>query len=36
VTRRTRTIVFLSCELVCGERVLMVGSGVWKISGAGE
>ena len=34
VTRRTRTIVFLSCELVCGERVLMVGSGVWKISGA--
>jgi hypothetical protein len=26
--------VFLSCELVCGDRVLMVGSGVWKISGA--
>lgn len=36
VTRRTRTIVFLSCELVCGERVLMVGSGVWKIPGAAE
>jgi uncharacterized protein (TIGR00369 family) len=33
VTRRTRTIVFLSCELVCGGRVLMVGNGVWKISG---
>jgi uncharacterized protein (TIGR00369 family) len=36
VTRRTRTIVFLSCELVCGERTLMVGSGVWKIPTATE
>ena len=31
VTRRTRTIVFISAELVCGENTLMVGSGVWKI-----
>jgi uncharacterized protein (TIGR00369 family) len=36
VTRRTRTIVFLSCELVAGDKLLMVGSGVWKISGAEE
>lgn len=36
VTRRTRTIVFLSCELVTGDKLLMVGSGVWKISGAEE
>ncbi len=34
VTRRTRTIVFLSSQLVCGDRVLMVGSGVWKVTGA--
>ena len=34
VTRRTRTIVFLSCELVSGNRTLMIGNGVWKISGA--
>ena len=36
VTRRTRTIVFLSCELVSDERTLMVGSGVWKIPAAVE
>ena len=36
VNRLTRTIVFLSAELVCGERTLMVGTGVWKISGAEE
>jgi uncharacterized protein (TIGR00369 family) len=34
VTRQTRTIVFLSAELVCGSRTLMVASGVWKTSGA--
>ncbi len=32
VTRRTRTIVFLSSEIVSGDRTLMVGSGVWKIN----
>ncbi len=36
VTRQTRTIVFLSAELVCGERTLMVGSGVWKLPSASE
>ncbi len=34
VTRRTRTIVFLSAELVTDGRTLMVGTGVWKTSGA--
>ena len=36
VTRRTRTIVFVSCELVCGGRTLMVGTGVWKIPPTAE
>jgi uncharacterized protein (TIGR00369 family) len=36
VTRQTRTIVFLSAELKCGERTLMVGSGVWKLPSASE
>jgi uncharacterized protein (TIGR00369 family) len=36
VTRRTRTIVFLSSELICGGRTLMVGNGVWKIPAAAE
>jgi uncharacterized protein (TIGR00369 family) len=36
VTRRTRTIVFISAELVCGESTLMVGSGVWKIPAVAE
>ncbi|MBI3675865.1 MAG: PaaI family thioesterase [Proteobacteria bacterium] len=31
VTRRTRTMVFLSGELRVGERVLLVGTGLWKI-----
>ena len=36
ITRRTRTIVFISCELVCGKRTLMVGTGVWKIPPTAE
>jgi uncharacterized protein (TIGR00369 family) len=36
VTRRTRTIVFISAELVCGGNTLMVGSGVWKIPAVAE
>ena len=31
VTRQTRTMVFLSAELVCGERKLGVVTGLWKI-----
>jgi uncharacterized protein (TIGR00369 family) len=31
VTRQTRTMVFLSAELVCGERTLGVVTGLWKI-----
>jgi acyl-coenzyme A thioesterase PaaI-like protein len=33
VTRRTRTMVFLSGELRAGERVLLVGTGLWKVVG---
>lgn len=31
VTRQTRTMIFLSAKLVCGERVLAVATGLWKI-----
>jgi uncharacterized protein (TIGR00369 family) len=31
VTRQTRTMVFLAAELVCGERVLGVVTGLWKV-----
>lgn len=31
VTRQTRTMVFLSAELVCGTRNLGVVTGLWKI-----
>jgi uncharacterized protein (TIGR00369 family) len=31
VTRRTRTLVFLSCEVSSGGAALMVASGFWKI-----
>ena len=34
VTRRTRTLVFLSAELSVGERLLMTASGVWKLGAA--
>jgi uncharacterized protein (TIGR00369 family) len=33
VTRKARTMVFLSAELVAGERILMVATGLWKIAG---
>jgi uncharacterized protein (TIGR00369 family) len=32
VTRRTRTIVFVSADIVSGGRTLLVASGVWKIA----
>jgi uncharacterized protein (TIGR00369 family) len=32
VTRRTRTIVFLSAEILSAGRTLLVASGVWKIA----
>lgn len=31
VTRQTRTMVFLSAELVCEKRTLGVATGLWKI-----
>ena len=31
VTRQTRTMIFLSADIVCGERVLAVATGLWKI-----
>jgi uncharacterized protein (TIGR00369 family) len=31
VTRQTRTMVFLSADIVCGDRVLAVATGLWKI-----
>jgi acyl-CoA thioesterase FadM len=31
VTRKSRTMVFLSAELVSGDRVLLVATGLWKI-----
>lgn len=31
VTRRTRTMVFLSGEVVAGERMLATATGLWKI-----
>ncbi len=34
ITRRTRTIVFLSAELVTGERLLVTATGLWKIPAA--
>jgi uncharacterized protein (TIGR00369 family) len=33
VTRRARTMVFLSGELLAGERMLLVATGLWKIVG---
>jgi uncharacterized protein (TIGR00369 family) len=32
VTRRTRTIVFLSADIISAGRTLLVASGVWKIA----
>ena len=31
VTRRTRTMVFMSAEILTGDRPLLVAQGVWKI-----
>jgi uncharacterized protein (TIGR00369 family) len=31
VTRRTRTMAFMAAELVVGDRVLAVATGLWKI-----
>jgi acyl-coenzyme A thioesterase PaaI-like protein len=35
VVRRTRTLVFMSAELVVGERVVATAHGVWKTLGKG-
>lgn len=34
VTRRTRSVVFVSGDLYTEERILLTASGVWKILGA--
>jgi len=34
VTRRARTMVFLSGELLAGDRTLLVATGLWKVPGA--
>ena len=34
VTRRTRTMVFMSAEVSAGERLLLTACGVWKLGGA--
>lgn len=31
VTRRTRTLAFLSADIVAGDRPLLVATGLWKI-----
>ena len=31
VTRRTRTLAFMSADIVAGDRPLMVATGLWKI-----
>lgn len=32
VRRQTRTMIFLCADIVCGERVLGVATGLWKIA----
>ena len=32
VTRQTRTMLFLSAEITCGERMLGTATGLWKIA----
>ncbi len=34
VTRSTRTMVFLSGEIVAADRTLLIGTGLWKIPAA--
>lgn len=33
ITRRTRTMVFLSGEVVAGGRPLLIATGLWKVGG---
>ena len=33
ITRKTRSIVFINCELAVGERTIMTATGIWKILG---
>jgi acyl-coenzyme A thioesterase 13 len=34
VTRRARTMIFLSAEIRAGDRLLLVATGLWKVIGA--
>lgn len=34
VTRRARTMIFLTAELFSGDRLLLVATGFWKVLGA--
>jgi acyl-coenzyme A thioesterase PaaI-like protein len=34
IVRRTRSLIFMSADLVVGERVVATGNGVWKTLGA--
>jgi acyl-coenzyme A thioesterase PaaI-like protein len=34
ITRRTRTIVFISCELTVEGKPILTATGIWKIAGA--
>jgi uncharacterized protein (TIGR00369 family) len=34
ITRRTRSIVFIGCELAVEGRTIMTATGIWKILGA--
>jgi uncharacterized protein (TIGR00369 family) len=31
VTRQTRTMMFVAADIVCGERIVAVATGLWKI-----
>jgi uncharacterized protein (TIGR00369 family) len=33
VTRRSRSLVFLSAEITAGDRVILIAQGLWKIAG---
>jgi len=33
VTRQTRTMLFLSGEVVAGDRTLLIATGLWKVGG---
>lgn len=34
ITRRTRSLIFMACTLIAGERPVMAATGIWKIMGA--